>query len=111
MISNPESLVDGYLSRWLLDEYSTANTLLQDTSLKDRKILKKTDKKLRACHGLMTHPQFYKANYFFPLSASSGIGQFSDGVRISFITLSKPITISGYFLARLCFSSGSSRRL
>lgn len=41
----------------------------------------------------MTHPQFYKANYFFPLSASSGIGQFSDGVRISFITLSKPITI------------------
>lgn len=40
----------------------------------------------------MTHPQFYKANYFFPLSASSGIGQFSDGVRISFITLSKPIS-------------------
>lgn len=41
----------------------------------------------------------------------SGIGQFSDGVRISFITLSKPITIFGYFLARLCFSSGSFRRL
>lgn len=48
MISNPESLVDGYLSRWLLDEYSTANTLLQDTSLKDRKILKKR-KRNRGC--------------------------------------------------------------
>ena len=41
MISNPESLVDGYLSRWLLDAYSTANTLLQNTPLKDHKILKK----------------------------------------------------------------------
>ena len=51
-------------------------------------------KKPRVCHKSMTRPQFYKADYFFPLSASSGIGQFSDGVRISFITLSKPITIS-----------------
>ena len=68
-------------------------------------------KKPRVCHKPMTHPRFYNANYFFLLSASSGIGQFSDGVRISFITLSKPITISGYFLARSCFSSGSSRRL
>ena len=35
-ISNPESLADGELSRWLLDAYSTANTLSQNTSLKDR---------------------------------------------------------------------------
>ncbi len=35
-ISNPESLADGELSRWLLDAYSTANTLSQNASLKDR---------------------------------------------------------------------------
>ncbi|MEE1459116.1 MAG: hypothetical protein U0K51_06610 [Segatella copri] len=39
-ISNSESLGDGLLSRWLLDAYSTANTLSQNTLLKDRKILK-----------------------------------------------------------------------
>ena len=32
-------------------------------------------------------------------------------LKLLVITLSKPITISGYFLARLCFSSGSSSRL
>ena len=35
-ISNPESLANGELSRWLLDTYSTANTLSQNTLLKDR---------------------------------------------------------------------------
>ena len=35
-ISNPESLSEGGLSRWLLDTYSTANTLSQSTQLKDR---------------------------------------------------------------------------
>lgn len=35
-IANPESLADGELSRWLLDAYSTASTLSQNTSLKDR---------------------------------------------------------------------------
>ena len=35
-ISNPESLANGELLRWLLDTYSTANTLSQSTSLKDR---------------------------------------------------------------------------
>ncbi len=46
------------------------------------------------CHKSMTHPQFYKANYFFPLSAASGIGRFSDGLRISFIILSKPTIVA-----------------
>lgn len=35
-ISNPESLREGGMSRWLLDTYSTANTLSQSTQLKDR---------------------------------------------------------------------------
>ena len=35
-ISNPESLAEGELSRWLLDAYSTANMLSQNTSLKER---------------------------------------------------------------------------
>ena len=35
-ISNPECLSEGGLSRWLLDTYSTANTLSQSTQLKDR---------------------------------------------------------------------------
>ena len=35
-ISNPESLANGELLRWLLDTYSTANTLSQNTLLKDR---------------------------------------------------------------------------
>jgi len=35
-ISNPECLSKGGLSRWLLDTYSTANTLSQSTQLKDR---------------------------------------------------------------------------
>ena len=35
-ISNPESLSNGGLSRWLLDKYTTANTLSQSTQLKDR---------------------------------------------------------------------------
>lgn len=35
-ISNPECLSERGLSRWLLDTYSTANTLSQSTQLKDR---------------------------------------------------------------------------
>lgn len=35
-ISNPECLSKGGLIRWLLDTYSTANTLSQSTQLKDR---------------------------------------------------------------------------
>ena len=35
-ISNPDSLKNGELSRWLLDAYSTANALAQNTVLKDR---------------------------------------------------------------------------
>lgn len=35
-ISNPDVLCNGELSRWLLDTYSTANTLTQSLGLKDR---------------------------------------------------------------------------
>ena len=35
-ISNPECLSEGGLVRWLLDTYSTANTLSQSIQLKDR---------------------------------------------------------------------------
>lgn len=35
-ISNPEALRQGKLCRWLLDTYTTANTLSQNTILKDR---------------------------------------------------------------------------
>lgn len=35
-ISNPDILSQGELSRWLLDAYSTANTLSQSMALKDR---------------------------------------------------------------------------
>lgn len=35
-ISNPDILCQGELSRWLLDAYSTANTLSQSMALKDR---------------------------------------------------------------------------
>lgn len=35
-ISNPEALQRGHLNRWLLDTYSTLNTLSQNIALKDR---------------------------------------------------------------------------
>lgn len=35
-ISNPEVLQRGHLNRWLLDTYSTLNTLSQNIALKDR---------------------------------------------------------------------------
>lgn len=38
-ISNPEVLATGQISQWLLDTYSTANTLSQNTALKDRIIV------------------------------------------------------------------------
>lgn len=41
-ISNPNSLSDGELTRWLLDTYSTANTLANNTALKDRIIVEET---------------------------------------------------------------------
>lgn len=41
-ISNPESLKNGELSRWLLDSYSTANALAQNTVLRDRILVEET---------------------------------------------------------------------
>ena len=79
-ISNPESLANGELSRWLLDTYSTANTLSQNTSLKDRILVEEIPSSrhfltdiVDAMKGnnviMATYRNFhYKNSYTFPIA-------------------------------------------
>ena len=79
-ISNPESLANGELSRWLLDTYSTANTLSQSTSLKDRILVEEIPSSrhfltdiVDAMKGnniiMATYRNFhYKNSYTFPIA-------------------------------------------
>lgn len=79
-ISNPESLANGELLRWLLDTYSTANTLSQNTSLKDRILVEEIPSSrhfltdiVDAMKGnnviMATYRNFhYKNSYTFPIA-------------------------------------------
>ena len=79
-ISNPESLANGELLRWLLDTYSTANTLSQSTSLKDRILVEEIPSSrhfltdiVDAMKGnnviMATYRNFhYKNSYTFPIA-------------------------------------------
>ena len=79
-ISNPESLANGELSRWLLDTYSTANMLSQNTSLKARILVEEIPSSrhfltdiVDAMKGnnviMATYRNFhYKNSYTFPIA-------------------------------------------
>lgn len=79
-ISNPESLANGGLLRWLLDTYSTVNTLSQSTSLKDRILVEEIPSSrhfltdiVDAMKGnnviMATYRNFhYKNSYTFPIA-------------------------------------------
>lgn len=78
-ISNPESLSNGEIVRWLLDAYSTANTLAQSTQLKDRILLEEVPSTRNVLTNiieamkenivvLVTHKNFmHKKSYTFPV--------------------------------------------
>ena len=79
-ISNPECLANGELLRWLLDTYSTANTLSQNTLLKDRILVEEIPSSrhfltdiVDAMKGnniiMATYRNFhYKNSYTFPIA-------------------------------------------
>jgi len=79
-ISNPESLSNGEIARWLLDAYSTANTLAQSTQLKDRILLEEVPSTRNVLTNiieamkeniivLVTHKNFmHKKSYTFPVA-------------------------------------------